>query len=194
MILIHELGHALGLKQPFDDGGNDRPTFTELGIGAYDDGHWTVMSYDNTNPSSLSYGHATTPMPLDILAIQHIYGPNLTYHTGNDIYRLADGQVRTIWDAGGIDTIDGASLSSSIDLLLEGGTVNYFGYAGAIGIAFDVTIEKAIGSRYSDTLVGNEADNAIVGGAGNDSITGGDGNDILDGGLRAGHGRWGCGK
>lgn len=182
-VLIHELGHALGLKQPFDDGGNGRPTFTELGIGSYDDGHWTVMSYDDTNPYSLNYGHAMTPMPLDILTIQHIYGPNMSYHTGNDIYRLVNGQVWTIWDAGGIDTIDASALSSPIELRMEGGTVNYFGYPGAIGIAFNVTIEKAIGSKYSDVLVGNTADNSLVGGAGNDTITGGDGNDSLDGGL-----------
>ena len=176
-VLIHELGHTLGLKQPFDDGGNGRPTFTELGISSYDDGYWTVMSYDDTNPYSLNYGHAMTPMPLDILAIQHIYGPNMTYHTGNDIYRLANGQVWTIWDAGGTDTIDASKLSSPIDLHLEGGTVNYFGYPGAIGIAFNVTIENGIGSRYSDTLVGNAADNSLVGGAGNDSVTAGAGND-----------------
>jgi serralysin len=141
------------------------------------------MSYDDTNPYSLNYGHAMTPMPLDILAIQHIYGPNMTYHTGNDVYRLVNGQVWTIWDAGGVDTIDASSLASPINLSLEGGTVNYFGSPGAIGIAFNVTIEKAIGSRYSDTLVGNAADNSLVGGAGNDTLTGGDGNDILDGGL-----------
>src|SRR5262249_45120354 len=33
-VILHEIGHALGLKHPFDDGANFRPTFAQLGIGS----------------------------------------------------------------------------------------------------------------------------------------------------------------
>jgi Ca2+-binding RTX toxin-like protein len=158
---LHEIGHALGLKHPFDDGGNLRPTFAELGIGALDNGLDTVMSYNDAFPSSPSYANSyqITPMALDILAIQRIYGANMSYHTGNDTYRLLnDSMVRAVWDAGGIDTFDASALKSA------------------------VTIENAIGGTGNDSLTGNAADNRLDGRAGADVMTGGLGNDtyVLD--------------
>ena len=47
----------------------------------------TVMSYDIVAPEPGPSGFAVTPMPLDILAIQHIYGANMTYRTGDDVYK-----------------------------------------------------------------------------------------------------------
>ena len=57
----------------------------KLGIGAFDTGFWTVMSYEGLSGSA-AFGWQATPMPLDILAIQEIYGANMSYRTGNDIY------------------------------------------------------------------------------------------------------------
>src|SRR5688500_5442177 len=65
--LLHELGHALGLKHPFDDSPTLPPT--------QDNTNYTVMSYTNIDDP-------ITPMLYDILAIQYLYGANLTFHTG----------------------------------------------------------------------------------------------------------------
>ncbi len=139
--------------------------------------------------------YPTTPMILDVQAIQYIYGANYSYHTGNDTYTYTDANTyhETIWDAGGTDTIQYSGfLSSTIDLRA--------GYGSAIGwnvyvksayganlysvknvwIAYGVTIEKAIGGSGNDILTGNDANNSLDGGAGNDTLYGGVGNDTFD--------------
>jgi Ca2+-binding RTX toxin-like protein len=177
---LHEIGHALGLKHPFDDGGNGRPTFAELGIGALDNGLDTVMSYNDAFPTSPSYANSyqITPMALDILAIQRIYGANMSYHTGNDTYRLLnDSMVRTVWDAGGIDTFDASALKSAVTIELTPGFMIDHGLYSRTAIAYGVTIENAIGGTGNDSLTGNAADNRLDGRAGADVMTGGLGND-----------------
>jgi hypothetical protein len=183
-VALHESGHALGLKHPFDDGANGRPTFSQLGIAAYDDDLWTVMSFDSLNRPSLALGHAATPMPLDIKAVQAIYGANTSYHADNDVYHLLDdGALRTIWDAGGADTLDASGLATGATLTLAPGGFSISGANSYTAIAFDVVIENAVGSNLGDTIVGNGAANRLEGGGGDDTITGGSGNDSLDGGA-----------
>jgi Ca2+-binding RTX toxin-like protein len=174
---LHEMGHVLGLKHPFDDGGNGRPTFTDLGIDPYDSITWTVMSYTEAPDGAT----AVTPMPLDILAIQHIYGPNMAYRTGNDTYSLRDdGLVRTLWDAGGTDALSAAGLGFGVTLDLgEGQFTLHSQFRGsATAIAFGVTIENAVGTAYADELIGNAAGNLLDGAGGADTMRGGSGDDI----------------
>ncbi len=184
LVFLHEIGHALGLKHPSDDGGNARPTFAELGIAAYDTGLWTLMSANDPS-TNLARGFQATPMPLDILAIQHIYGANMAYRTGDDSYALAaDGIVKTLWDAGGSDTLDASGLGQAVAIDLNPGAFIQHGSQSTTAIAFGVTIENAIGGAGADRLTGNAAANTLTGGAGNDTLDGGAGTDAALSGSR----------
>ncbi|MDP2215618.1 M10 family metallopeptidase [Phenylobacterium sp.] len=112
--LIHELGHAIGLKHPFEDGAV-LPT-------AYDTTRYTVMSYTEAVDSLHWVATATatgvritptrvapeTPMVFDILAVQARYGADPTTATGNTTYSWDPNRpfFQSIYDAGGIDTFD----------------------------------------------------------------------------------------
>ncbi|MEO7727488.1 MAG: M10 family metallopeptidase C-terminal domain-containing protein, partial [Burkholderiales bacterium] len=194
--LLHELGHAFGLKHPFDDS----PTLP----ASLQTSKYTVMAYGDlpgafdANTGSFTGQQAnflpTTPMLLDIAAIQNIYGANTSYHAGNDVYVFNQGQTyyQTIWDAGGNDTIQWNG-TSGVKIDLQAGNFSQLGnpitFTGGaapqldtVAIAYGVTIENAIGGSGNDTLIGNYADNVLTGGAGDDTLDGGAGNDTLIGG------------
>jgi serralysin len=136
--LLHEIGHALGLKHPFDPPNTLASTYLNT--------LYTVMSYNYAGvyPGSaplpvetLTFAAGTykgapqlqtmgsriainQPMVFDILAIQSIYGANPNYHSGDDVYKF-DAKtpfITAIYDAGGDDTIDTSATtrSSYIDL------------------------------------------------------------------------------
>jgi Ca2+-binding RTX toxin-like protein len=216
---VHEIGHALGLAHPHDNGGassifpgvDPNNPFTSTGNFGLNQYVWTIMSYV-TNNSSYSPGYDTNwgyiggPMAFDIAAIQHIYGANTTYNTGNNIYYLpttngAGTYWSCIWDAGGTDTISGQGATNSVTINLNGASLanndpNAGGYINRVsGIKGGFTIansqggkcviENALGGDYNDTLIGNSSKNNLFGDDGNDSLSGEGGNDTLDGGSGA---------
>jgi serralysin len=187
-IILHEIGHALGLKHPFDDGANERPSFADLGIEQWDRLRHTVMSNEVAARDPDAPGYAATPMPLDILAIQHIYGANLSYNTGADVYRLDNRYYQTIWDAGGDDTLSAGSWAGPAGVVLDLGEGAFSGRidgARRMAIAYDAVIENAVGSGQRDKLLGNAAGNSLNGGGGEDVLLGRSGNDRLTGGAGA---------
>lgn len=195
-VLLHEIGHSLGLKHPFDG--------TPVLDQPYDSKQYTVMSYTE-HPNGLggapsganNYQYHSiqpeTPMLLDIAAIQHMYGANQDSHGGNDTYTIPFGAavMRTLWDTGGEDTIDASALTQNAVIDLRPGGLSslptlppapswapLFNYgANNLVIALGTTIENAKGGAGNDTLIGNEANNRLQGHAGDDRIDGMDGLD-----------------
>jgi serralysin len=186
---VHEIGHALGLKHPFDYGGGGKSKLT------YDSLLYTTMAY---NAVGATYKNKpdffpTTPMYNDLVAIQALYGRNKKHNAGNTTYEFTEGQKywQAIDDAGGTDTIKySGTVGVTIDLRegkfitlsapISWGMDKYL--AGTVTIGPKSVIEKAIGGDGNDRLIGNDAKNTLQGGLGNDNLSGGKGDDRLYGG------------
>ncbi|MDX2229547.1 MAG: DUF4347 domain-containing protein [Leptolyngbyaceae cyanobacterium bins.349] len=166
-ILLHEIGHALGLNHPFDGA---------VRLPAAQDSHqYTVMSY-RVHPGAEYYPR--TPMMYDILAMQQMYGANMTTRTGDDVYFWAD-QIATIWDAGGNDTLTAANRILPATINLNPGSFSSMGSVfdnepttatNNVAIAYGVTIENASGGQANDKLIGNRVNNVLTGNLGSDEF------------------------
>ncbi len=193
-VLIHELGHSLGLKHTFES-----DVYFPAIPAAYDSHQWSVMAYDFHASYSDAYAadlYPQTYMYFDILALQYLYGARDT-NIGNDTY-VFDGNQRyylTMWDTGGNDTIKFVNQTSGIIINLDGGqwqdvgtTIHYDTSHGpetetyTVYIPQEVLIENVYGTDYSDVITANSVNNDLRGLAGNDSMSGGFGDDYIDGG------------
>ena len=203
LVIIHEIGHGLGLAHPHDEGGDSNlypglyssaSPESAFGVNGLNQGIWTTMSY---NDGFYSGGNQGSPMSFDIAAIQHLYGENPESAEGDTTYTLPipstrDIYYQSIWDTDGIDrlVVPNTSLDATIDLR-EADLVssNAGGYISAVDnvdggftIANGVEIENAQGSRGNDELTGNQLENELLGEAGDDRLIGGESNDVLVGG------------
>src|SRR5262245_23803367 len=203
---LHEIGHALGLSHPgsYDASDNPAPTYIVSAEFAQDNMQNTVMSYfgafrpgtgwvgDGATNADL---YPATPMVYDILAIQQKYGANMSTRTGDTTYGFNSNAgwdffdfnrtpqaIFTIWDAGGVDTIDPSGFAQFQRItLVDGQYSDIGGLTDNIAIAFGATIENARGGSGVDNITGNGADNRLEGNAGADELHGSAGNDSLFG-------------
>jgi len=164
-LLSHEIGHALGLKHPFEP-----PVLP----ASEDDRTFTLMSYTGMPING-------NPKIFDQAAVHYIFGVNPNARTGNQTYTFAD---RYVWDGAGTDTFSAADQSSPVTIDLNPGSWLFSGAkstsilaAGQAYIGLGTQIENVIGSAHNDTLTGNGVANVLDGGAGIDTMAGGDGSD-----------------
>ncbi|NVJ98002.1 MAG: hypothetical protein HWE25_07615 [Alphaproteobacteria bacterium] len=208
-VVIHELGHAIGLAHPGEGFGAAFEMPAEFNGDEY-----TVM---DTNFASAFFADATwadkfpsTYMYADILAMQHMYGANENANSGDDTYsfNISDDNFMTIYDLGGKDTIEitgtnGSAEADSVVINLGtpddslgghfidvGTTVTYFNDASEIVGTRDKTvyvspesmIENITTVGGNDVIVGNDFANVIKSGDGDDVISAEAGDDTIVGG------------
>ncbi len=207
---LHEIGHALGLDHPGPYSGLFPITITKIfGNDSY---QTSVMSYfrqDHDNFTDASFAYPVTPMIADIIAIHDLYGTPVDINPGDTVYGhdsnvegyLAElferwtGQgdssfgnpvTLTLYDSGGIDTLDLSTDSANqrVDLRPEG-ISDVYGLVGNLIISRDTLIENFIAGSGNDVVLGNDTENLLQGRDGNDELRGYGGNDVLEGGAGA---------
>ena len=198
-LLLSNLGHAIfGLENTSDFAGLNGARLD----AAFNHHAYTIMSDSNNVGVTIAPAKAvtlaeairypSTPMPLDILAVQSIYGANLAYNAGNTNYSFGVNQAifKTIWDGGGFDTIDWSNQSNVAVINLAPGSFSQLGparfdgaknVAETLAIAYNTTIESALGGNANDTILGNDAGNYLTGNLGDDSVFGNNGTDLIYG-------------
>lgn len=210
--LVHELGHALGLKHPHEASGS----FPSLPT-TFDSLEYTVMSYRSfqgaaTGYSNEAYGFPQSLMMLDIAALQTMYGADYSTNGGDTTYRWspttgemsingvgqgapgANKLLLTVWDGGGNDTYDFSAYSNdlSVDLNPGGWTTTTAAQLARLSPSGSILAEGNVANamlfNYDqrsliENAVGGRGNDTIVGNGGNNRLEGGAGNDTLLGGA-----------
>lgn len=199
---LHEIGHAIGLSHPFD-GNIKLPT-------AQDNHLYSDLSYTKAPGSTVLVMKGATlttdfvfpdgPMLYDIMAIQWLYGANTAHASANTTYTFTPFQpfLKSIWDGGGIDTIDASNMGGRQIINLNEGTFSSIGLvtdpvewlppadqAAARAALAQLSVEADslyLGKDNLSIAYGAVIENAI-GGAGNDLLTGNAANNRLRGGA-----------
>lgn len=199
MVLVHELGHAIGIAHPAAYDSDDSPSYAADAIYYEDSRQFTVMSYfSETNTGGYFAGrYSAAPLLDDIAAVQLEYGANMSARTGDTVYGFnsnagrpwfeassaASKLIFAVWDAGGNDTFDFSGFSNSQTIDLRAGAFSSVGgLTGNVAVAAGASIENAIGGSGADAITGNVGGNLLTGAAGDDVIYGGGGGDTLNGG------------
>lgn len=224
--ILHEIGHSLGLGHsgPYNEGGAGSGNPGAVQYSAYDTRLWSIMSYimpddaatyssqypvkgtswGSTQTGSFIYDNVpTTPMELDVLALQQLYGaPTTTALSGGQTFGfhcnvtgLAESffdftknatPIISIYDKGTGNTLDLSGFSAPSTINLKAGAFSSCdGLVNNICIVAGTKIDTAIGGAGADKLIANNDGDILSSVGGNDTLIGGTGNDLLSGGTGA---------
>ena len=151
--IIHELGHSQGMSHPgaYNFAPNIPLNYDGLAEYAQDSEQYSIMSYwdpDETGAvvidwSSFFFGNAQTPLLHDIYVVQSMYGADPATRTGDttygynstagrDVYDFTKNHYPSlsIYDAGGIDTLDMSGSNGGVFIDLHDGAFS----SGSLGV------------------------------------------------------------
>jgi serralysin len=188
LTILHEVGHSLGLSHPHSSniskGGIKFPgVLNKRHKGEYGLNNimYTVMSYNKENYDITESENILphTPGPLDIVAIQYLYGINTNYKKGNNTYFLFDTNKKNnyncIFDSGGKDMIVYKG-NKAVILDLRPGIIKEEGKI--------TNINKIKGSNTGFTISKNTVIENVISGSGDDQIQQVDSvSNIIDGNM-----------
>lgn len=208
--LIHEIGHAMGLKHPGNYNGSSN------GIENSEDSPYLPFDKDNARNTIMSYNaRSSAPngenprslMPYDIRALQYLYGVRDDLSGGDNVYkfdRTNFNTVQTIWDSGGTDTLDFSALPANNVYHLDMNQGKPLTAKSALGdLSYKLQLSQlspgvpdriyatetfgtyiAFGANI-ENLVGSPGNDEAVGNESANSILGGAGNDTITGGRQS---------